>query len=78
MQSSTPGSPQMNCVSDSSVGYQRTVEAGEPSQHFPHPTTMPPFTNQGMYCKSSDPHCNHQEQNLNECGLQKNECLQFT
>lgn len=65
MQSLTPGSHEMNSVSDSSVHHQQTVEAGEPSQHFPHTTTIPPFINQGMYCKSSDPHSHHEEQNIN-------------
>ena len=61
MQNSTPGNPQMNSVSDSSVGHQQTVKpARKPSQHQPpNQATMPPFTNQGMYCKSSDSHCNH-------------------
>lgn len=59
MQYSTPGSPQMICMSDSSVGHQETVEAGEPLQHFLHSATMLQFTNQGMYCTSSDPHSRH-------------------
>lgn len=48
MQSLTPGSHEMNSVSDSSVHHQQTVEAGEPSQHFPHTTTIPPFINQEL------------------------------
>ena len=60
MQSLTPGSHEMNSVSDSSVHHQQTVEAGEPSQHFPHTATIPPFINQGMYCKSSYPHSHHE------------------
>ena len=69
----TPGYPQMNSMSGSSVVHEQTVKAEEAQQHLPDPATVLPFTNQGMYCKSSDPHCNHQEHNLNYARLQEKE-----
>ena len=68
MEHSSLGNPKMNSTSDSSVGHQQ-----EAPQHLLDPAKVRPFTNQCMYGKSSDPHCNHQEQNLNYCRLQGNE-----
>ena len=62
MPHSTLGNPQMNSMSDSSVVDQQSVKAQEAPQHLLDPVTTLPFTNQCMYGKSSDAHCNHQEQ----------------
>ena len=73
MEYSTLGNPLMNGMSDSSVVHQQTVKAQEAPRQLLDPATVQPFTNQCMYGKSSDAHCNHQEQSLNYCRLQGNE-----
>ena len=63
----------MNSMSDASVVHQQTVKAQEAPRQLLDPATVQPFINQCMYGKSSDAHCNHQEQSLNYCRLQGNE-----